>query len=67
MSANTKISTKEEIINEILESDARYIKTSISSESCAVSIAIQDIRDVDGLPDDFYWQECSTGLDEGDY
>jgi len=59
--------TKQEIINEILESGARYIKTSISIESCANVIAIRDIKDIDSLPDDFEWTKCSIGLDEDDY
>ena len=59
--------TKQEIIYEILESGAKYVKTSISREPCAISIAIRDIEDADHLPSDFEWTECSTGLDEGDY
>lgn len=59
--------SKKQIINEILESAARYVKTSISTESCAVSIAIRDIEDADCLPDNFEWEECSVGLDEEDY
>jgi len=59
--------TKQEIINEILESGAKYAKTSISNESCAIAIAIRDIEDADCLPDGFEWTECSTGLDEEDY
>ena len=59
--------TKQEIINEILESGAKYVKTSVSNESCAVAIAIMDIEVIDGLPIDFEWSECSTGLDEDDY
>ncbi len=59
--------TKQEIINEILESDAKYVKTSISNESCAIAIAIRDIEDIDCLPDNFEWSECATGLDEEDY
>lgn len=58
---------KQEIINEILESGAKYVKTSVSNESCAVSIAIRDIEGVDELQSDFEWTECSTGLDEEDY
>jgi hypothetical protein len=59
--------TKQEIIDDILESGANYIKTSISSESCAVAIAIRDIQGTDHLPDDFEWVECSAGLNEEDY
>jgi hypothetical protein len=59
--------TKQEIINEILESDAQYVKTSISTESCAVAIAIRDIQDIDNLPANFEWTRCSAGLDEDDY
>jgi len=59
--------TKQEIINEILESGAVYVKTSISRESCAVAIAIRDIEDIDSMPIDFEWSECSTGLNEDDY
>jgi len=58
---------KQDIIDEILESGAKYVKTSISTESCAISIAIRDIEDVDRLPIDFEWTQCSTGLDEVDY
>jgi len=59
--------TKQEVINEILESGTKYVKTSISIESCAISIAIRDIEDADCLPVDFEWTECSIGLDEDDY
>lgn len=59
--------TKQDIINEILESDAKYVKTSISNESCATAIAIRDIEDIDYLPVSFEWTECATGLDEADY
>ena len=59
--------TKQEIINEILESGAAYVKTSVSNESCAASIAIRDIEGIDDLPAEFEWLECSTGLDEEDY
>lgn len=59
--------TKQEIINEILESGAVYVKTSVSPESCAVAIAIRDIEDVDDLPVNFEWEICSIGLDEEDY
>ncbi len=59
--------TKQEIIDDILESGARYITTSISAESCAVSIAIRDIKNADCLPSDFEWNEHSIGLDEEDY
>ena len=58
---------KQEIINGILESGAKYVKTSVSNESCAVAIAIRDIEDSAYLPSDFEWTECSTGLDEEDY
>jgi len=59
--------TKQVIINEILESGAKYVKTSISNESCATAIAIRDIEDADCFTDDFEWTECATGLDEDDY
>lgn len=59
--------TKQIIIDEILESGAKYVKTSISNESCAIAIAIRDIEDADYFPEDFEWTECSTGLDEEDY
>ncbi len=59
--------TKQEIINDILESGAVYVKTSISLESCAVAIAIRDIKDIDAFPVNFKWKICSTGLDEDDY
>lgn len=59
--------TKQEFIDEILGSGAAYVKTSISKEACAVSIAIRDIDCIDYLPSDFEWVECSTGLDEEDY
>jgi hypothetical protein len=63
--------TKEEIINEILESGAVYVKTSISTQSCATSIAIRDIEDADHFNEqfgeNFWWEEQSTGLDEEDY
>jgi len=58
---------KSKMIDEILESGAKYVKTSISSESCAVSIAVADIECVDYLPDNFEWSKCSVGLDEEDY
>jgi hypothetical protein len=61
------MTTKQEIIDDILESGAKYVKTSISNEPCATAIAIRDIQDVDDLPDNFEWDECSTGLDEDDY
>ena len=61
------MTTKKEIINDILESGAKYVKTSVSNEACAVAIAIRDIEGVDDLPQDFEWTECSTGLDEEDY
>ena len=61
--------TKQQIIDEILESGARYVTTSISTESCAISIAIRDIESVDErlITEDFYWCEKSTGLNEEDY
>ena len=59
--------TKQEIITEILESGAQYVKTSVSRESCAITIAIRDIEDIDNLPENFKWTECTTGLDEDDY
>lgn len=58
---------KQQVINEILESGAKYVVTSISNEPCAVSIAIRDIECMDYLYDDFEWSECTTGLDEADY
>ena len=61
------MTTKQDIINEILESGAKYVKTTISIEPCAVSIAIRDIEDVDYMPSDFVWDERPTGLDEDDY
>ena len=61
------LETKQLIIDVILDSGAKYVKTSISNESCAISIAIRDIENIDDLPDDFVWSECSTGLDEDDY
>ena len=62
-----KMKTKQEIINEILESGAKYVRTSVSNEACASAIAIRDIEGVDDLPNDFEWVECSTGLNEEDY
>jgi len=59
--------TKQEIIKYILESNAKYVKTTISNEACAVSIAVRDIENIDYLPENFEWSECSTGLDEEDY
>lgn len=59
--------SKKNIINEILKSDAKYVKTSISTEPCAVEIAIRDIEDADDLLLNFEWEECAHGLDEGDY
>ncbi|MGO3422672.1 MAG: hypothetical protein ACTIMZ_09460 [Pseudoalteromonas distincta] len=59
--------TKEQVINEILESGAKYVVTSVSNESCAVHIAVRDIEDIDELPANFEWSERSTGLDEEDY
>ena len=61
------LETKEDMINSILDSGAKYVKTSVSLEACAVSIAISDIEGLDELPNDFYWVECSNGLDEEDY
>ena len=60
---------KQEIIDEILESGAKYVSTTISPESCAVSIAIRDIEDVDDflITEEFEWTEHSIGLDEDDY
>ena len=58
---------KKQIINDILESGARYVKTSISTESCAIAIAIRDIEDADYVPYDFEWEAQSTGLNEEDY
>ncbi len=58
--------SKHDIISEILESGAKYVTTTISPESCAVSIAIRDIENVD---DHIFksqrceWSKCSTGLD----
>ncbi len=62
-----KTLTKEQVINEILESGAKYVVTSISNESCAVEIAVRDINGADELPVDFEWSERSTGLDEEGY
>lgn len=62
-----QMKTKQEVINEILESGAAYVRTSVSNEACAVSIAIRDIENIDYLPEGFEWVECSTGLDEEDY
>ena len=61
--------TKQDIINEILDSGAKYVSTTISPESCAVSIAIRDIEDVDDslITEDFEWVERSIGLNESDY
>lgn len=59
--------TKQEAINEILESGAEYVITTVSNEACAVSIAIRDIENIDDLPEDFEWVECLIGLDEKDY
>lgn len=59
--------TKQVIIKEILESGAKYVKTSVSNESCATAVAIRDIESVDDIPENFEWSECSTGLDEDDY
>ena len=59
--------TKQMIIDEILDSGAAYVKTSISTEACATAIAIRDIEDIGDLPEGFEWVECSTGLDEEDY
>lgn len=58
---------KEQAIEQILESDAKYVVTSISNESCAVEIAIRDIEAVEDFPSNFEWSERSTGLDEEDY
>lgn len=62
-----KSQSKEAIIEEMEKSGATYVKTSVSNEACAVSIAIKDIQAIDQLPDNFNWSECSTGLDEEDY
>ena len=62
-----EMKTKQMIIDEILESGAKYVKTSVSTEACATAIAIRDIDCIDYLPSDFEWTECSTGLDEEDY
>ncbi len=62
--------TKQEAINNILESGAKYIKTSVSNESCATAIAIRDIEAIDDDifdSQEFWFEECSTGLDEEDY
>jgi hypothetical protein len=59
--------TKQEFIDAILESGAKYVETSISTESCATAIAIRDIECAEYFPDGFEWSECSTGLDENDY
>ncbi len=59
--------TKQEIINEILESGVKYVKTTFSREACAVSIAISDIQNDDRTLEGFEWSECSTGLNEDDY
>ena len=60
--------TKQEIINEILESNAKYVRTKFSLEPCAVSIAIHDIECSDvPLENDFWWEKCAIGLDEEDY
>ena len=59
--------TKQEIIKQILESGAVYVKTTVSNESCAVSVAIRDIENIDDLPEGFEWVQCSTGLNEEDY
>ncbi len=58
---------KEQVINDILESGAKYVATSVSNESCAVEIAVRDIECIDELPDNFEWSERSTGLEEEDY
>lgn len=58
---------KKKVINEIIESGAKYVVTSVSREPCAVAIAIQDIEGVDDFPCNFEWRECSTGLNECDY
>ena len=61
--------TKQEIIDEIEESGAKYVSTTISPEPCAVAIAVRDIELVDDLliTEDFEWTGHSIGLDEGDY
>jgi len=59
--------TKQKIIDEIVNSGAKHVRTAVSVESCAVEIAIRDIEDIDCLPDNFWWKEMSTGLDEEDY
>lgn len=61
--------TKQEIIYEILESGAKYVKTTISPESCAIEIAIRDIEGVDDreITEEFEWIEQTIGLDEDDY
>ncbi|MAF42816.1 MAG: hypothetical protein CMI54_01425 [Parcubacteria group bacterium] len=61
------ISTIKQIIEDIKGSGAKYVKTSVSNEACAVSIAINDIECLDELPNDFWWRECSVGLDVEDY
>lgn len=58
---------KQLIISEILKSGAKYVKTSISYESCSIDIAIRDINGVDDLPENFQWEEQTTGLNDGDY
>lgn len=61
--------TKQEVINKILKSGAKYVKTSISIEPCSVSIAVNDIENADDcmITNDFYWTECAIGLGDGDY
>lgn len=62
-----KMKTKQNIIDDILDSGANYVKTTVSNEACAVSIAVRDIENIDYLPDDFEWCACADGLDEEDY
>jgi hypothetical protein len=63
----TTLISKNEIINEILESGAKYVKTSVSNEACAVDIAIRDIECIDDLPNNLWWSCESYGLNEDDY
>lgn len=59
--------TKQQLIKEILQSGAKYIATSVSNESCAIDIAIEDLKNIDDIPLDFWWEERPTGLNKEDY
>lgn len=65
------LKTKEEAIEELLESGSAYVRTNISQEACAVEIAINDIKGVDDRlyneKQPFWFEACSTGLDWEDY